>query len=522
MLMSTDPRATSAGSDESGAATVAELALHMARLRRDVASEGRAIYRHWRPSLERTAFAAGALNLAHYLALRRRDLRPLQRDLMRHGLSSLGRLEGRVLATLDAVGGTLETLAGRAPAEGQGWPPAPRRFFRGEARLRRNATELFGPPPEAREGRILVTLPSEAADEPALMRDLVRRGMDLVRINCAHDDAGLWARMAANARAAGAAEGRQIRVLMDIAGPKIRTGAVRLPSDERRLQPGDTLVLRPGPPLQEGPGQGFEAECVPAAILDRMAPGTAVALNDGKITAQVEALLPGGAALLRILRTKPGGAPLRPEKGLNLPGTDLGLDPLTPKDLKDLDTVVSLADMVGYSFVQDAADVARLQAELAHRRPADWRRIGIVAKIETLRAVRNLPDILVQAAGQQPFGVMIARGDLAVEIGFARLAEIQEEMLWLCEAAHVPVIWATQVLETLVKSGLPTRGEMTDAAMAARAECVMLNKGPHVGEAVEALDGLLRRMAGHQSKKTHHLRALQSWKSVGGAAVPQA
>jgi len=134
-----------------------------------------------------------------------------------------------------------------------------------------------------------------------------------------------------------------------------------------------------------------------------------------------------------------------------------------------------------------------------------------VAKIETPVAVRNLPEILVAAAGRQPFGVMIARGDLAVEIGFSRLAEMQEELLWLSEAAHVPVIWATQVLEKLVKSGLPSRGEMTDAAMAARAECVMLNKGPNVTAAIEALDGLFRRMAEHQSKKTPTLRALRTW-----------
>jgi pyruvate kinase len=125
--------------------------------------------------------------------------------------------------------------------------------------------------------------------------------------------------------------------------------------------------------------------------------------------------------------------------------------------------------------------------------------------------VKNLPDITVRAGSRQPFGVMIARGDLALAIGFKRLAEIQEEILWLCEAAHVPVIWATQVLEEMVKSGLPTRGEMTDAAMAGRAECVMFNKGPNVGEAITALRGLLQRMMEHQSKKTARLRALRSW-----------
>ena len=104
---------------------------------------------------------------------------------------------------------------------------------------------------------------------------------------------------------------------------------------------------------------------------------------------------------------------------------------------------------------------------------------------------------------------MIARGDLAVECGCERLAEVQEEILWICEAAHVPVIWATQVLETLAKHGLPSRAEITDAAMGDRAECVMLNKGPHIVEAVRVLDDILSRMEAHQSKKRAMLRSLR-------------
>jgi pyruvate kinase len=103
---------------------------------------------------------------------------------------------------------------------------------------------------------------------------------------------------------------------------------------------------------------------------------------------------------------------------------------------------------------------------------------------------------------------MIARGDLAVECGYERLAEVQEEILWICEAAHTPVIWATQVLETLAKTGIPSRAEVTDAAMSERAECVMLNKGPYIGEAVRTLDDILRRMQAHQSKKRAMLRPL--------------
>ncbi len=138
-------------------------------------------------------------------------------------------------------------------------------------------------------------------------------------------------------------------------------------------------------------------------------------------------------------------------------------------------------------------------------------KLGIVAKIETARAVCNLPEILVPAAGCGPFGVMIARGDMAVEVGFERMAEIQEELLWICEAAQIPVIWATQVLENFVKDGLPSRAEMTDAAMSERAECVMLNKGAFVGEAVTVLDHILTRMQANQNKKTPQLRALHSW-----------
>jgi pyruvate kinase len=132
----------------------------------------------------------------------------------------------------------------------------------------------------------------------------------------------------------------------------------------------------------------------------------------------------------------------------------------------------------------------------------------VVAKVETSEAVKNLPEIIVHGAGQHAFGVMIARGDLAVEIGYARMAEIQEEILWLCEAAHVPVIWATQVLENLVKTGQPSRAEMTDAAMSGRAECVMLNKGPYILDALSALNSVVTRMQAHQTKKTAQFRAL--------------
>ena len=125
------------------------------------------------------------------------------------------------------------------------------------------------------------------------------------------------------------------------------------------------------------------------------------------------------------------------------------------------------------------------------------------------QAFEELPKLLLACMRGGPFGVMIARGDLAVECGFERMAEVQEEILWICEAAHVPVIWATQVLESLAKSGMASRAEVTDAAMSERAECVMLNKGPFIREAVQTLDNILQRMQAHQSKKRAMLRPLQ-------------
>ena len=169
------------------------------------------------------------------------------------------------------------------------------------------------------------------------------------------------------------------------------------------------------------------------------------------------------------------------------------------------------ADLVGYSFVRHAEDIHQLQHRLAELKAE---RLGIILKIETRHAFEELPKLLLACMRTGRFGVMIARGDLAVECGFERMAEVQEEILWICEAAHTPVIWATQVLESLAKTGMPSRAEVTDAAMSERAECVMLNKGPFIREAVSTLDDILRRMQAHQTKKRAMLRPLHLAHSV--------
>jgi pyruvate kinase len=193
------------------------------------------------------------------------------------------------------------------------------------------------------------------------------------------------------------------------------------------------------------------------------------------------------------------------DKGINLPESALRLPSLTSKDLADLRFIAANADIVGYSFVRTESDVFDLQERLEE---LGGEQLGIVLKVETIRAFENLPGLLLAAMRSPCAGVMIARGDLAIECGFERMAEVQEEILWICEAAHMPVIWATQVLEKLAKEGLPSRAEITDAAMGERAECVMLNKGPYIVEAVRALDDIMRRMQAHQRKKSAMLRPL--------------
>ena len=474
----------------------------------DVRREGDGQMAAWADWVVRAGFAESAANLAAYMALRRRDLRALQRPLMNLGLSSLGRLESRVLPTLMAVKAALAALAGLAHEE----EASAESFFAGERRLSERTHELLGTPASSRPSALLVTCPTEAADDPAFMRGLAERNVEAVRINCAHDGSDRWERMIGHARTAEKATGRRFKILMDLAGPKIRTGEVRLPRERERIGKGALLAIVPAGGLGRitVDDEHFAVECTSSEALDAVKAGDRVYVDDGKLGAEVERVETWGR-LARVTSAAVKGLRLKPEKGLNFPDTHLKIAALTDKDLVDLDFVAAHADGIGFSFVQSAADVEMLQDALAERRPNDWHTLSLILKIETSQAVHNLPEIVVRAAGRQPTAIMIARGDLAVEIGFARTAEMQEEILWIGEAAHIPVIWATQVLERLVQKGRPSRGEMTDAAMAARAECVMLNKGPYLFQAIDELDTLLGRMEENQHKKTPQLRRLRSW-----------
>ena len=183
---------------------------------------------------------------------------------------------------------------------------------------------------------------------------------------------------------------------------------------------------------------------------------------------------------------------------------------MTDKDREDLLVAEIEADILGFSFVRGSKDIVAIQNTLAEQVGSEAAlAIPLVIKIETVEAVNHLPELVVAAASKNPLAIMIARGDLAAEAGFLRLSELQEEILWICEAAHIPVIWSTQVLENMVKNGVPTRAEMSDATMAGQAECVMLNKGDFVEEGIALLDAILVQSQQNRSKKTAKLRALK-------------
>jgi pyruvate kinase len=439
-------------------------------------------------------------NLRHYMAMRQSDMRPLQERLSRVGLSSLGRCEAHALHSVDAV---LLLLAGLLRRE-VALPPseAAPNFDEGCAMLEANTTALFGPAPRERAVRIMVTLSTEAADDPAVALNLVEHGADAVRINCAHDDADRWAKMAEHVRAASRKVGRPCKIQVDLGGPKLRTGCSMKPI---LLDEGDSLVLTRGDDAAASTSvESRRAPCTIPSVLDAVRVGEHVWFDDGKFGGVIENIAADGVTV-RVTYARQGPRELMADKGINFPETRIDIPGFTAKDQGDLSFVARYADIVGMSFAERSEDIRAVQERLTELgAPA----IGLVLKIETRRGFEALPRLLLESFGEHPVGVMIARGDLALEIGYERLAEVQEEMLWICEAAHVPVIWATQVLETLSKAGMPTRAEITDAAMSGRAECVMLNKGKHIVDAVRILDDILRRMQSHQRKKSATLRPL--------------
>lgn len=432
-------------------------------------------------------------NLLNYISLRRIDIRRIQDELHAHGLSSFAGSEGHVASQLIQVKKRLKPdyQPGRQPACD---------FFEGRNLLRQNAEKLFGNREDSSIPYLMVTFDAEFLEHPEKIKSLLRHGMNVARINCAHDDPEVWKSLINEVHSAAIELDVSCRIYMDLAGPKIRT---KFFGDKKKLVIEEDDVFYIAESLDLIDTNAPVLGCTLPGITKNVQPGQRILMDDGAQKAMVIEKQDGVLKLV-MLRNSKKGKKVKEQKGLNFPDTELDVPSLTDYDRECLDFVAQHADLVGYSFVNSAKDVRELQEELEKydRKPY------IILKIETPASVNNLPSLLIEGIRKETMGVMIARGDLAVEIGFARMSEIQDEILWFCEAAHVPVIWATQVLENLHKTGIATRAEMTDAAHAVAAECVMINKGDYTEKVLKTLKDVLHRTRDHRFKKRYYLRPL--------------
>lgn len=456
-----------------------------------------------------------ALNLIRYITLRNHDLRKIHDTLSEHGISSLRSGEAYTLHNIISVLKNVKMLNGKS------WTPHPPLevigYKRSKKIINRRSHKLFNRTDRKSKTEIMVTMPTEAATNSELVRDLIAEGMEIARINLSHDDQSIWKKMVENIRTESSALGIPCKIHMDLSGPKIRTGSIQKISKKGKVKNfikvkrGTHIILmtksKSTKPVYGEKGELITPAKIPVSlplIIQDAQVGERILFDDGKIVGQI-IRKKGKEMEVVIKRTPKEETKLKSEKGINLPDTNLNLPALTTNDLANLDFVVEHADLIGYSFVRTPEDVKLLLTELENRQANE---IGVILKIENEAAFNNLPIMLLEAMKHEKVGVMIARGDLAAEIGAERIAEVQDQIMWISEAAHVPVIWATQVLENLSKTGIPSRAEITDAAKSARAECVMLNKGDYILQSVAMLRRILTRMEDHTSKKKSQMRPL--------------
>jgi pyruvate kinase len=325
--------------------------------------------------------------------------------------------------------------------------------------------------------KIVATL-GPASESPDMIGRLIRAGMNIARLNFSHGDFSGHRQRIENIRAAESATGARVAIMADLPGPKMRIG---------RIQP-EPLELRVGQPFmlttEDIVGDARGATVSFARLPEVVHPGDRLFLNDGQIQLQVERVS-GGEVDCRVI----AGGELRSRKGLNLPGIQLGIQAFTDHDRDCLDFALAQGvDAVSQSFVETAADIEAVRgaAQALGRQPF------LLAKIERSGALQHLDEILAAADG-----VMVARGDLGVEVPLERIAVTQKEIVEKANRAGKPVITATQMLESMVASRLPTRAEATDVANAILdgTDAVMLSAESAVGRYPEEAVAMLARIA---------------------------
>lgn len=362
-----------------------------------------------------------------------------------------------------------------------------------------NKENLFGT--SKTEFPIMVTLDKGMLKNRSLFRELIKAGMNVARINCAHDDPAIWEEFVSEVRLGSTEINKNCLIYMDLAGPKIRLSGFG--SEKESIKSGDVLRLFKQEDRFEQRTAFFKY--VSAVVnhpkaLHNVRLNDSVFIDEGKIGGRVIAL-GSGYVDIEITSNYRKKYVLKEGQGINFPDSlvFLNIPAVTKKDNEDLHFIAKHADMVGVSFVHQARDLRSVRENLS---VLTKREIPIVAKIETKDAVYRLPSIIKEGLSLPSFGIMIARGDLALEVGFEQMAVVQEEILNLAHAAHIPVIWATQILESLTKIGRPTRAEISDVYLGSRAQCMMLNKGKYIKDSVLCLERILSLV--QEYKKTRY------------------
>jgi pyruvate kinase len=326
-----------------------------------------------------------------------------------------------------------------------------------------------------RRTKIVATI-GPAWREPDQIRAMLVAGVDVVRVNASHGDAAWRAETIARVRAAREELGRATGILFDLQGPRIRVGTLAAPLE---LSPGQQVVF--APEQSAGPG---EIPTTYEALARDVLPGARILLDDGLLAVEVTKVEGD-----RVVGTVLDGGQLRSNKGMNLPGLEVSAPAITDKDAEDMRQAVEAGvDFIGMSFVRRAEDVEALRARLP-------RSVRLVAKIEKDTAVANLATILPVADA-----VMVARGDLGVELPFEEVPLVQKRLIRQANLTARPVITATQMLESMIQNPRPTRAEVSDVANAILdgTDAVMLSAETAVGlhplEAVRAMDRIARQV----------------------------
>jgi pyruvate kinase len=301
---------------------------------------------------------AAGRNLVHYLALRQHDLRPLQHELAALGLSSLGRSEPYVLATLEAVDRALRALSGGS-LDRDASSTAPTHFGTADASRRERTGALLGPAPSGRSTRIMVTVPEDV--DARAVEALLAEGTDVVRINCAKGSVKEWRKTVERVRHAERRRGRECSVLCDLSGSNPRTLAADEPDSTDvigRAGVGDRLwlVATSSARHEKGKRRGVVLGCTLPSVIADLSPGERVSYDDGKLSGVVQEVGTDWACI-EVTFARKRRVKIRPNKGLNLPDTTLRLAPLMQKDLSDLEFVAKNADLVGLSFVRSAEQI---------------------------------------------------------------------------------------------------------------------------------------------------------------------